>query len=336
MMPEFAWIWMLLALPLPALISILGKRTAVAAASSGGASLVVPFADFYNQLSAQESRNVSRKTGHSLLLWLIWILLVLAAARPQWVGEPVSLAMSGRDLMVAVDLSGSMEEKDFERRGTLISRLYAAKLVASEFINERAGDRIGLILFGTQPYMQTPLTYDLKTVQRLLGESVVGMAGQYTAIGDAIGLAIKRLKDHPADKRVLILMTDGSNTAGRLDPSKAADIAAEFGLKVYTIGIGADELLVRSLFGTRRINPSSDLDEKMLKEIADKTGGRYFRARNTEELRQIYALLDQLEPVEQDAIQYRPVKDLFYWPLGIALILMFVLLLTRREGALHV
>jgi len=204
--------------------------------------------------------------------------------------------------------------------------LVATKSVAGKFIERRQGDRIGLILFGERAYLQTPLTFDRKTVVTLLNESFIGLAGKKTAIGDAIGLAIKRLKDKAAESRVLILMTDGANTAGEVKPLKTAELAARSGLKVYTIGIGADAVVVRSLFGGKRVvNPSRDLDEKTLTAIAEQTGGRYFRARNTEQFEQIYALLDELEPVDQEAQVYRPFEALFYWPLTLALSLVMLL-----------
>jgi Ca-activated chloride channel homolog len=188
-----------------------------------------------------------------------------------------------------------------------------------------------VILFGTQAYLHVPLTFDRKTVETLLNESFIGITEDepQTSIGDAIGLAVKRLQDEKNESRVLILLTDGANTAGELSPLKAAEIAAQHHLKIYTIGIGADEMLVRSLFGTRRVNPSADLDEKTLKAIADITGGRYFRARNTEELNQIYFILDQLEPVEKDKQFFRPKSDLFYWPLAMSLALTGFLAASR-------
>jgi Ca-activated chloride channel family protein len=213
-----------------------------------------------------------------------------------------------------------------------VNRLQATQQVAGDFIEQRVGDRIGLILFGQQAYLQTPLTFDRKTVQQLLQEAVIGLAGKETAIGDAIGLAVKRLRDHPVDSRVLILLTDGANTAGEVSPLKAAELAAQAGLKIYTIGIGADELLVRSLFGTRRVNPSQDLDEKTLTAIAETTGGRYFRARHLEELQQIYQLLDRLEPVNEDAQYFRPRHALYPWPLAGALLLALALLILHQRG----
>jgi Ca-activated chloride channel family protein len=293
------------------------------------AALKVPFIDDF---SAANSRVVSQKKQWPLFLAsLAWALLVLASSRPQWLGEPIEQAVSGRDLMLAVDVSGSMDEQDFVINGQAIDRLTATKYVASDFINRRTGDRIGLILFGTTAYLQTPLTFDRKTVVTLLNEAFIGITDDEpaTSIGDAIGLAVKQLKDDKASSRVLILLTDGANTAGAITPLQAAQVAASHALKIYTIGIGADEMIVRSLFGARKVNPSRDLDEKTLKAIAEKTGGRYFRARNKEELEQIYQMLDQLEPVEKDKQYYRPMTELYMWPLSLSLVILAVLFLLR-------
>jgi Ca-activated chloride channel family protein len=219
-----------------------------------------------------------------------------------------------------------MEEQDFQLQGQWVDRLTATKSVVKDFIDRRIGDRIGLILFGREAYLQTPLTFDRKTVQTLLDESVIGLAGKETAIGDSIGLAIRTLDDAgvEAGRRVLVLLTDGANTAGAVEPLKAADLAAQRKMIIYTIGIGADALTVRSLFGLRQINPSADLDETTLTAIAEKTGGRYFRARDTEEFAQIYKILDELEPAASDERGFRPITELFFWPLGAALVLALV------------
>lgn len=331
-MIQFAWPWVFAALPLPWLV----WRFAPVAEPGRSAALRVPvLADFQGG-----ARAAGRRVGGNR--WLLipalaaWLLLVIAGARPQWLGDPLELPVSGRDLMLAVDLSGSMDIEDFQLGGRTVNRLMATKMVAGQFIDRRVGDRLGLILFGRQAYLQTPLTFDRATVHTLLNEAAIGLAGKETAIGDAIGLAVKRLmkeaetKGEAVKSRVLILLTDGANTAGDVTPVKAAEIAAQQGLKIYTIGIGADEMLVRSLFGTQRVNPSQDLDEKTLKAIAEKTGGRYFRARDTEELEGIYTLLDELEPVERETKQFRPVRALYMWPLGIALMLAALTLLARR------
>ncbi len=315
----FAWLWALIALPLPLLTRwLLPVRNPVEQAA-----LKVPFLEDISDLQTQSILKTD-----SWSLWLAaaaWILLVIACARPQWLGEPIEQAISGRDLMMAVDLSRSMEARDFVLNKKPVDRLTAIKAIASDFINRRVGDRIGLVLFGTQAYLQTPLTFDRKTVQTLLDEAVIGLAGDNTAIGDAIGLAVKRLKDQPANSRVLILLTDGANTAGEVTPLKAAELAAANNLKIYTIGVGADEMLVPSFFGSRRVNPSADLDEKTLIKIAESTGGHYYRAKNTEELNNIYLRLDELEPIEKDKQYFRPRTELYMYPLALALGLVAVL-----------
>jgi Ca-activated chloride channel family protein len=322
-MIHFEWPWLLAALPLPLLIRWLIPARLPAEQSA----LKVPFLEDF---SDGATWTLSEAKQWPLLLAIIaWLFLILACTRPQWLGEPIEQAVSGRDLMMAVDLSGSMEEQDFMINKQRVDRLTATKWVAGDFINRRVGDRLGLILFGTQAYLQTPLTFDRKTVLTLLNESAIGLAGDNTAIGDAIGLAVKRLKNQPANSRVLILMTDGANTAGEVSPLKAAELAAENQLKIYTIGIGADEMVVRSFFGSHKVNPSRDLDEKTLIKIAQSTGGRYFRARNADELNNIYMLLDKLEPIEKDKQYFRPRSELYFWPLALALLIACGLCLTR-------
>jgi Ca-activated chloride channel family protein len=285
-----------------------------------------------------------------LLYFLAWCCLVTAAARPQWTGDLVELPVSGRDLMLAIDISKSMDH-NISHNGFSVSRLTATRAIASEFIERRVGDRIGLILFGDQAYVQAPLTFDRTTVITLLNEAVTGLAGQQTAIGDAIGLAVKRLhaqkentrkgkaqNDNTGDntiqndialkndkgvqpdeiapgsiseERILVLLTDGVNTSGEIAPTKAAELAADIGLKIHTIGIG------------RR--GSRELDERTLRIIANETGGRYFRAYDTSDLREIYRILDELEPVEKDVQSYRPIRSLFYIPLAASLVLATIL-----------
>ena len=327
-MIEFVWFWFFLLLPLPFLI----QRIFPQKREADGAVLKVPFADELFALSARGGQ-LDRKSPTPWPMLLAWALLITAAARPVWQGEPLEQAVSGRDLMLAVDLSGSMEISDFVLRGRKVDRLTATKSVAGQFIERRVGDRLGLILFGEKAYLQAPLTFDRKTVRTLLDESVIGLAGDKTAIGDAIGLSVKRLQDNPKDQRVLILLSDGANTAGTIAPLQAADLAAREGLKVYTIGIGADEMVVRDLLGSHKVNPSQDLDEPTMRGIADKTGGRYFRAKDVQELEEIYRLLDALEPVERDKRYYRPKIELFPWPLGFSMGLAALFaVLKRRQG----
>jgi Ca-activated chloride channel family protein len=314
-MLQIAWPFALLALPLPLLAALLLPR----APRQEGAALKVPFFERLRTLADQGARR--RHWLRRVLAILAWLVLVTAAVRPQWLGEPVELPRSGRDLLLAVDISGSMETRDMKRGNVLETRLEAVKEVAGEFIQRREGDRIGLVLFGRQAYLQTPLTFDRTTVRTLLDEAEIGLAGKETAIGDAIGLSVKRLRERPIDQRVLILLTDGANTAGAVEPLQAAEVAAAENVRVHTIGVGADELLVRDFFGTRRVNPSAELDEETLSRIAGMTGGNYFRARDKEALEEIYLLLDELEPIDLDTETFRPTSELFMYPLGVALTL---------------
>ena len=305
-----AWPWLLLLAPLPWLL-----RWLMPASPSGDLqALRVPW---FSAVAGGKA-GWMRRPLLALVATVVWLLLVLAASRLQWVGEIESLPVTGRDLLLAVDISGSMDTQDMVMNNTAVNRLKVVKKVAGEFIQRRHGDRVGLILFGSRAYLQTPLTFDTETTATLLDESEIGLAGRETAIGDAIGLAVKRLRDDAASDRVLVLLTDGANTSGEVQPLQAAEFAARDGLTVYTVGVGADEMMVQDFFGSRVVNPSADLDEDTLRSIAERTGGRYFRARDTKELENIYEILDELEPVESDVEIIRPVDELFYWPMGIA------------------
>jgi Ca-activated chloride channel family protein len=311
---ELAWPWLLAALPLPLIVAWLLPRAPGIIATA----LRMPHAGF----ALPDQRDVSPVPRLRTALALLgWALLVFAAARPQWFGPPEDVPRSGRDLMLAIDTSGSMSIEDMQigSGNEPAPRFAAIQAIASDFIHRRAGDRVGLILFGTRAYLLVPLTFDLKTVGRQLNDSTIGLAGRETAIGDALGLAVKRLRDRPQDQRVLVLLTDGVNTAGDLDPRKAIELAAANHVRVYSIGIGADALRVNSLFGSRVVNPSADLDEAMLKRMAEATGGRYFRARNSDELADVYRAIDALEPVADTKQSLRPVDELYWIPLAAAL-----------------
>jgi len=325
---ELLWWWMLLLLPLPWLVHRFSASKQQNEVVQAG--LFMPFADDLRDIS-QTQATPNKHGKYQLLLWLAWLLLLLAAARPQWLGEPVELSRSGRDLMLAIDLSGSMQTRDFELSGQSVDRLTATKAIARDFIARREGDRVGLILFGAQAYLQTPLTFDRKTVNQFLSEAAIGLAGKETAIGDAIGLAVKRLQHvKNASDLVLILLTDGVNTAGALKPEEAVKLAKQIGLRIYTIGMGADRMAVRSFFGTQMVNPSADLDEAMLQNIADETGGKYFRAKDTQGLQKIYTLIDKLEPVARDSKTFRPIRSLLVYPLAISFGLLLLILGLRK------
>lgn len=321
-MIDLAWPWVLAALPLPLLTRLLLPP----AGSGTGPALRLPGIQSAAGLELSGPGRAGR--AHRILAWLVWTLLVLAAARPQWLGDPVNLPLSGRDLMLAVDVSGSMESEDYMLEGRSVNRLEVVKSVAGRFIERRQGDRLGLILFGSRAYLQTPLTHDRATVRTMLEESVIGLAGRETAIGDAIALAVKRLRDRDDDNRVLILLTDGTNTAGALAPLDAAGLAAQAGVRVYTIGIGGGTVGVRTPFGMLR-RRAGDLDTKTLEAIAGETGGHYFQATDTAQLEAVYDELDRLEPSLRDSRTYRPLQSLYVWPAGAALILTLLIALTH-------
>lgn len=318
-MIHFDFIWALAALPLPLLVYWLPSKK-----QAEMAPLKMPTL----HKGMQASSNIPEKKKSSLVtLSAIWLLLVLACTQPQWLGEAVNVPTEGREMMIAVDLSGSMQVEDMTLNGRSVNRLDMLKVLLGEFIERRSGDRLGLILFGDDAYMQTPMTFDRKTVQQMLDETVLGLVGKQTAIGDAIALAVKRFDEKKDSNRVLLLLTDGQNTAGKITPEQALELAITKDITIYSIGIGADVMVQNSLFGARRVNPSSELDEESLQQLADKTGGQYFRARASEDMSQIYQLLDNLEPVEQEQQQMRPLTALFYWPLGLALLISLLSLL---------
>ncbi|MEM6709519.1 MAG: VWA domain-containing protein [Pseudomonadota bacterium] len=330
-MIEWLWPAMFILLPLPILL-----RWRLPPLQRQEAALLVPDIGRFETPNASGRLRLSfPQLSRLALLWLCWIATVIALARPQWSGDEVSLPVTGRDLMLAVDISGSMGTEDLQLGGTFVNRLAVVKSVVSAFLERRVGDRVGLILFGSNAYLQAPLTFDLKSVQRLLIEAPVGIAGGKTAIGDAIGLAVKRLRQKEEGERILVLLTDGANNVGAVAPVKAAELAQIEAIRIYTIGVGADELQLKmpgifGALGSRMVNPSSELDEDTLRQIAELTEGSYFRAQDTERLREIYREIDAMEPVDQEAERYRPVRALFHWPLAVALLAMLALLALRN------
>ncbi|WP_273048970.1 VWA domain-containing protein [Pseudoalteromonas sp.] len=320
---EFSWPWLFLLLPLPLLLLLLKP-----AASNANTRLRIPSFAKHN-LTSQSIEPQSRRLNP--LEWIIWLLLVTAAANPTWLDEPISLPNEGRDIMLAVDLSGSMTEQDMAYNGQYVDRLTMVKAVLSDFIEQRQGDRLGLILFGDTAFLQTPLTRDVKTVSKMLSEAQIGLVGRATAIGDALGLSVKRFANKDKSNRIVVLLTDGQNTAGNLNPEDALLLAREEGIKVYTIGVGSDNPRGFSLFNMGS-SGGSNLDESLLKKIAEQTGGLYFRAKDVAGLQQIYAELDKLEPISADEQTFRPQSSLFYCPLLIAILLISlkVILSTLR------
>lgn len=308
---DIAWPLVLLLIPLPVLVRLLPKSK-----KHRTNALKVPF---YQEIKPFISDEQTDKTQSLSIRWLIWTLLVFALSGPLWVGPPKPIKQEGRNIMLALDLSGSMKIKDMEIKGSPVTRLDVVKATARTFIKERIGDRIGLILFGTRAYLQTPLTFDRQTALHMLDDATVGLAGQTTSIGDAIGLAIKRLDKTPVNSRVLILLTDGVSNSGVLSMDQAANIAKSHHIKIYTIGLGADKMIVQSIFGPQLYNPSMELDEEGLKKIATLTGGQYFRATDFKALKNVYQMINKLEPVEADSKIIRPKTDYYYIPLAFAL-----------------
>lgn len=315
---ELALPWALVILPLPIALWFLLPRAKIKLPTA----LKVPFFDAMLGIVEHEKRSMS---AQSLLIipLLIWILIVFALAGPRWIGEARPITREGHNIMMALDLSGSMEIPDMLLHGRPASRLAVVKRAASQFVQDRTGDRIGLILFGTRAYLQTPLTYDRHSVLMRIDDATAKLAGPTTSIGDAVGLAVKRLDNVPKKGRVIILLTDGANNSGVLNPLKAAELAKDDGIKIYTIGLGSesDPRAMTNNFPFQ--NASADLDETTLQKMAEMTGGRYFRATDTETLQAIYQTINKLETVDQEDTTVRPQKDYYPWLVGLALLLSF-------------
>lgn len=313
---QFAWPWALWLCALPLLLLLWP------AVPQQGAALRVPWLPAMPAGSGRWQRN-----GWSRgCLYLAWLLLCVALARPQQLGPPQQPPMQARQMMLALDLSGSMSEADMRLGGRPAERIMVARAVLDDFLSRRAGDQVGLVVFGQQAYVMTPITRDLDSVRAQLADAMVGLAGQETAIGDAVTLAVKRLREQKAGERVLILLTDGVNTAGVIDPLKAAELAARDRVRIHTIAFGGDG---QRIFGIR-LPASSNLDEDSLRELAKLTGGQFFRARNSDELAGIYARIDALEPVEVAAAVQRLRLERYAPWLGMALLALLLSTMLRR------
>lgn len=333
-MTQFAYPWLFFLLLLPfvlwALLSpIKGLH---------GDALRLPFLKDIEKISIKSGSlwsmrsNSSYKLSHAWwMMFGVWVLLVTAAARPQWLGKPIRLENNSRDILLVLDISNSMLERDFAIAGRRINRLTAVKNVVNEFINKRTDDRMGLILFGTRAYLQAPLTYDKQSVKEILWSMDAGMAGDSTAIGDALGLALKTLKDSKdLDNKVIILLTDGENNDGSLSLPQVIKLAKDENIKIYTIGVGSPNSMMGSFFGIR-LGGQSNIDEKSLKELAQSTKGNYYSAADTGSLQKIYNTIDRLEPRINDDQFVQETKELYYLPLLAALALGSLLILSIRR-----
>lgn len=263
------------------------------------------------------------------LLFLSWILFVLALMQPENVDQFRQVKNKGYDLMLAVDISASMQALDFSTNDKAISRLDETKKVVGNFIKGRQGDRLGLILFGQNAYLHVPLTLDVDSVSKMLGDVIPGMAGNATAIGDAIGLGVRTLRERPEGSRVLILLTDGEDNASSIPPLEAAKLAKQYGIRIYTIGIGKKGLVPfpNQMGGYSMVEVS--LDEDLLKEIATETGGSYFSATNGKMLASIYAKIDAFEKSEANETLFLIREPLFFYPLTLSLFILLVLSLSQ-------
>jgi len=307
-MYQFLWPIVLLLLPLPWLVRKWMRAGQGEAALSG--ALKVPF---FNRLKKLNGGNISEQHFVSpVLWWLAWTFFVAAAARPVWIGEAQQVSKEARNIVLTLDVSGSMEEKDFDINGRPTTRLNIVKNLARDFIQKRTGDNVGLVIFGSEAYTYAPISPDTKTLEELLGEIGIGMAGNQTAMGDALALAIQTASAVPENARIVILMSDGVSNAGVVQMEEALRLAQQAKVKVYTIGIGSDPKTLQGFFGFIQSSSGVDLDEATLQKVASDTGGQYFRAKSTQDLKKIYDTIDSLEAVESEDVTVRPRKELAY------------------------
>jgi Ca-activated chloride channel family protein len=308
-MIELAHPWALSLLVLPLLMRL------VPAYKESRDSVRVPFFNKLVELSEQRPETgatiLQRDSAQRFLVNFMWLCLVMAAAQPQWIGPPVEQQKSGRDLMIAVDLSGSMETRDFTLPdGETVDRLQAVKHLLDGLASQRESDRLGLIVFGNAAYLQTPFTDDHEVWAQLLMETEIGMAGQSTVFGDAIGLAIKLFKESDSDNRVLIILTDGNDTGSTVPPVDAAKVAAVHDIRIYTIAIGDPTTVGEEA-----------LDVETLQRVSEVTGGQYFQALDREQLGRAYQAIGELEPELYESISFRPKESLHWVPVGLAMVL---------------
>ena len=328
---EFAWPWMVLLLPLPWLVRRYLAPSPRALERAGRGEPPQLRHPGITNLESAYARVTSAVPPsllwQFLLLWLAWGALVAAMMKPQLLESHTEVVSAGYDLMLAVDTSRSMEALDFSVDGKPVNRLAVVKGVVGRFIEQRQGDRIGLVLFGDDAFLQAPLTTDGAAVKTMLDTAVPRMAGDSTAIGDAVGLAVKKLRERPEGSRVLILLTDGENTSGTLPPREASLLAKRYATRIYTIGVGSEGEVPFPEQG-RIVMKEMPLDESLLQEMADFTGGAYFRATDSRALEEIYRQIDLLEKSEAESRSVLIPSPLFRWPLGLALVAMVLLALS--------
>lgn len=323
---QFYWPWMALLFVLPfALRWCFPQKKG----SNPLATVHFPRLDRLKKAFSKQTVTGVRDVPFFILFSLGWLFLTLALMQPENVSQYRQVKNKGYDLMLAVDISGSMQAVDFSTSSKIISRLDATKDVVSHFVRNRQGDRVGLITFGEAAYLHVPLTLDTLSVSKMLNDTVSGMAGNATAIGDAIGLAVKSLRNRPEGSRVLILLTDGEDNASSIPPLESAKLAKQYGIKIYTIGVGRNGLVpFPTQFGGHALAQVT-IDEKLLKEIAEMTGGHYFQATDQKMLQSIYSKINGLERTESDQTLFLIREPLYYYPLALSIILFFALSLYQ-------
>jgi len=311
-MIQIDWPWIFLLLPLPLLVTIFGTRAT-------GASIRVP-TNLTRALEDVAQGSTQQFSLQKALLWFSWLTLLLALSQPWRPGDTVVQPVSGRAIAIAVDVSGSMERQDFELNGAVQDRLSIVKDVAQTFINNRQGDRISLVLFGKEAFIASPLTFDLQSVNSILASAGIGMAGRSTAIGDAIGLSIQTLSNDPSSLKAIVLLSDGTNNAGSVEPESAATLANALGIRIHTIALGSEDTQTSGY----KLAQSADLDEETLIAVAEQSQGTFYRAKTYTDLQDIYTAIDALERTEVNAPPVILRHDLRHWPLYL---LLFSLLL---------
>lgn len=321
---NWPWIWLLL--PLPLLINRWCQRADFEPAPDSDALMIPPV--LASALDHERQHREQRGRSNHVLLWLAWLVLIAALSQPYLVYGSHSVPASGRALVLAIDLSGSMDKRDFILNGQSSNRLEAVKTVASDFVAARRGDRVGLVLFGDQAFVASPLTFDTHALAQVIDEAGVGMAGRTTAIGDALGLSIVKLRLDPAPGKAIILLSDGTNNAGSSEPEDAASLAAGLGIRVHTIALSG-----QSTDNGRQLDPAADLDIKTLRAIAQTAKGQFFRATSTEQLQQVYAAIGELETADQETPPLAHRQDLRNLFLVVLLALLTLdFLATRVQG----
>lgn len=329
-MELFVWPIVFLLLPLPYLLRRMLKPVAEND-NAGVQALRVPFFQLVEAFTLSGNRLNHRKTMWPLIF--AWIFCVCAGARPVWYNDVSVVPQTGRHIVLTLDVSESMTIRDFDVNGREVNRLDVVKLLADDFLQKRTGDELSLVIFGNEAYTYVPLTRDTQTIRQLLGEIDIGIAGNMTAIGDALALSVANVSKLPAESRIVILLSDGSSNAGVVEVDEALKMAKKLGVKVYTLGIGSKAKVTRDFFGfAQQINPSADLDEETLRQIAQQTGGQYFRAYTTDNLKEIYDTINKLEPVEQKGEIYRPRTELFWWPFLLSIMCLLLGIIKRRHA----